>query len=97
MNKRRSSAAAKKQKNHDIEEPDFPTAKLFLNGRSQAVRLPKEFRFEGDEIGVGRIGNAVLLYPLDAPWSVFFEGAEELSSLPPIERHQDQPKRKISK
>jgi tRNA(fMet)-specific endonuclease VapC len=70
------------------------TAKLFQNGRSQAVRLPKDFRFAGTEIGVGRVGNAVLLYPLSDPWAVFFQGAEELSDLEPLERYQDQPVRK---
>jgi len=39
------------------------TAKLFQNGRSQAVRLPKEFRFEGDEVEIYRRGNAVVLLP----------------------------------
>lgn len=46
------------------------TAKLFRNGASQAVRLPREFRFEGDEVGVKRIGAAVLLYPKDAAWDL---------------------------
>ena len=40
------------------------TAKLFSNGRSQAVRLPKEFRFEGCEVSVRREGDAVILEPL---------------------------------
>jgi virulence-associated protein VagC len=40
------------------------TAKLFSNGRSQAVRLPKEFRFEGTEVSVRREGDAVILEPL---------------------------------
>ena len=39
------------------------TAKLFRNGRSQAVRLPREFRFEGDEVLIRRVGNGVLLEP----------------------------------
>lgn len=72
---------------------ELPTAKLFQNGRSQAVRLPKDFRFEGSEIGVGRVGNAVLLYPLNDPWAVFFEGAKELSDLEPLKRYQDQSER----
>lgn len=38
-------------------------AKLFTNGKSQAVRLPKEFRFEGDEVVVKRLGDAVILFP----------------------------------
>jgi virulence-associated protein VagC len=40
------------------------TAKLFINGRSQAVRLPKEFRFKGSEVSVRREGDAVILEPL---------------------------------
>ena len=39
-------------------------AKLFWNGRSQAVRLPREFRFEGDEVEIRREGNAVILEPI---------------------------------
>jgi antitoxin VapB len=41
-----------------------PTAKLFMSGRSQAVRLPKEFRFEGTEVRVRREGQAVILEPI---------------------------------
>jgi antitoxin VapB len=41
-----------------------PTAKLFRNGRSQAVRLPKEFRFEGDEVAIRREGQRVVLEPI---------------------------------
>lgn len=44
------------------------TARLFQSGRSQAVRLPKEFRFSGTEVGVGHFGNGVLLLPIDEPW-----------------------------
>ena len=41
------------------------TAKIFKSGRSQAVRLPKEFRFEGKEVRVSRHGRGVLLEPVD--------------------------------
>jgi antitoxin VapB len=44
--------------------PKQTNAKLFWNGRSQAVRLPKEFRFEGDQVRVSRMGNGVLLEPV---------------------------------
>ncbi len=44
-------------------------AKLFNNGRSQAVRLPKEFRFKGENVIIKRMGNAVVLIPEDDPWS----------------------------
>jgi len=43
-------------------------ARLFQSGRSQAVRLPKEFRFSGTEVSVRHFGNGVLLLPLDQPW-----------------------------
>jgi antitoxin VapB len=44
--------------------PKAKTAKLFKNGRSQAVRLPKEFRFEGDRVRVRRVKEGVLLEPM---------------------------------
>lgn len=44
------------------------TAKVFWSGRSQAVRLPKEFRFEVDEVGIKRRGNAVILEPVPDSW-----------------------------
>jgi antitoxin VapB len=43
------------------------TAKLFMHGRSQAVRLPKEFRFEGTEVRVSRIGDKVVLEAMKEP------------------------------
>ena len=46
------------------------TAKLFQHGRSQAVRLPKEFRMPGTEVRVRRIGRSVLLEPIDASFDV---------------------------
>ena len=39
------------------------TAKLFANGQSQAVRLPKDYRFSGEEVGIMKVGEVVLLYP----------------------------------
>jgi len=44
--------------------PNSAEARLFRNGRSQAVRLPKEFRFEGDRVRVRRMGAGVLLEPI---------------------------------
>ena len=41
------------------------TAKLFKHGRSQAVRLPKEFRFEGTEVRVSKVGDKVVLEPIE--------------------------------
>jgi antitoxin VapB len=44
------------------------TAKIFWSGRSQAVRLPKDFRFEGEEVWIRRHGNTVILEPLVDNW-----------------------------
>jgi antitoxin VapB len=52
------------------------TAKLFLSGRSQAVRLPKEYRFRGKEVVVKHFGNGVLLLPIDDPWQMLEAGLE---------------------
>jgi antitoxin VapB len=48
-------------------------AKLFKNGQSQAVRLPKEFRFEGTQVFIKRVGNAVLLLPEQDSWQGLFD------------------------
>lgn len=45
------------------------TAKLFENGRSQAVRLPKECRFNSDEVSVNKIGEIVILIPKSSKWA----------------------------
>jgi antitoxin VapB len=45
--------------------PKKSTAKVFMHGRSQAVRLPKEFRFEGDEVRVSKVGAKVILEPME--------------------------------
>ena len=50
------------------------TARLFQSGRSQAVRLPKEYRFAGTEVVVKHFGNGVLLLPLDDPWQTLEAG-----------------------
>lgn len=46
------------------------TAKVFTTGRSQAVRLPKEFRFDTKELGIKRIGSGVMLFPKKAAWDM---------------------------
>lgn len=64
------------------------TAKLFMTGRSQAVRLPKSLRFEGTEVIAKRFGNGVLLLPIDAPWSTMQEALTEFEPGFRIEREQ---------
>ena len=50
------------------------TARLFQSGRSQAVRLPKHYRFRGSEVAVKHFGNGVLLLPIDDPWQTLEDG-----------------------
>ena len=52
------------------------TAKIFENGRSQAVRLPKQFRFDVDEVVVQKLGEAVILVPKEALWQTFMDGLD---------------------
>jgi antitoxin VapB len=52
------------------------TAKLFKNGESQAVRLPKEFRFQGEEVFIKRAGSAVVLFPKAKSWDVLLESLD---------------------
>ena len=56
------------------------TAKLFQNGKSQAVRLPKEFRFKSDRVYLKKMGNAVILLPYSAPWQSLVESLTLFSS-----------------
>ncbi len=50
------------------------TAKLFMNGRSQAVRLPKEYQFYGKDVLIKKVGDAVILFPHDKAWEIFLNG-----------------------
>lgn len=69
------------------------TAKLFQSGRSQAVRLPKALRFEGEEVIARRFGNGVLLLPLDAPWQLLREALEEFE--PGFQLQREQPEQQV--
>jgi antitoxin VapB len=70
------------------------TAKIFMNGRSQAVRLPADFRFKGHEVYIERQGDAVILRPKSAGWDDFFtqpskvpvDFLEERRDMPPEKR-----------
>ena len=54
-------------------------AKIFKNGKSQAVRLPKKFRFEGDEVYIKKIGDTVVLIPPHNPWESFLKSLDKFS------------------
>jgi antitoxin VapB len=53
-------------------------AKVFKNGASQAVRLPKEFRFDAEEVCIKRIGSALLLFPKDGAWDLMAEALGQM-------------------
>ena len=55
------------------------TARLFQNGQSQAVRLPKKYRFEGGKVIIKRVGHAVVLLPYEDSWSTLFDSLEQFS------------------
>ena len=55
------------------------TAKIFQNGQSQAVRLPKEFRFEDSEVFIKKSGNVVQLIPRSDSWNSLFDSLKKFS------------------
>lgn len=71
-------------------------AKLFMNGRSQAVRLPKEFRFAGSEVLISKEGQNIILSPRPPSWDAFFKETplpsedfmETREDLPPQSREE---------
>jgi antitoxin VapB len=63
-------------------------AKVFMNGASQAVRLPKEFRFDADEVGIKRVGSAVLLFPRDRAWELMEQALGKFDDDFMVDRHQ---------
>jgi antitoxin VapB len=73
------------------EEIVSTTAKLFKNGRSQAVRLPREFRFEGDRVRVRRAGRGVLVEPVATDVTAWFAELDRLASEPFMPEGRQQP------
>lgn len=64
------------------------TAKIFQNGQSQAVRLPKEFRFKDDHVYVKKSGNVVMLIPTKDSWESLFDSLDKFSDDFMTERKQ---------
>jgi antitoxin VapB len=54
-------------------------AKLFKNGQSQAVRLPKEYRFPGKSVYIRKLNSVVLLIPKERPWNLFLEACSKFT------------------
>jgi len=65
------------------------TARLFQSGRSQAVRLPKAYRFSGTEVIVKHFGNGVLLLPIENPWQTLEAGLATFE--PGFQLNREQP------
>lgn len=72
------------------------TAKLFQNGQSQAVRLPREFRFEDDRVYVKKSGNVVMLIPTKGSWDMLVKSLNKFSSDFMSERKQPKTQKRES-
>ncbi|HSE41759.1 MAG TPA: type II toxin-antitoxin system VapB family antitoxin [Acidobacteriota bacterium] len=69
-------------------------ARLFKNGQSQAVRLPKEFRFEGEKVFIKKWGNGVVLLPYDEAWDTLFHALNLFTEDFMSDRKQPQQKKR---
>jgi antitoxin VapB len=78
---------------NQFQEQLMDTARLFQSGRSQAVRLPKEYRFAGTEVVVKHFGNGVLLLPVDDPWQTLEAGLAAFE--PGFELTREQPDHQV--
>jgi antitoxin VapB len=54
-------------------------ARIFTSGNSQAVRLPKKYRLDGDRVFIKKVGNALVLIPTHAPWQTLFDSLGQFS------------------
>jgi len=72
--------------------PKRAVAKLFRNGRSQAVRLPQEFRFEGDRVSIQKVAGGVLLQPVKFNVKAWFDELDRLNSGTFMRTDRKQPK-----
>ena len=91
------TASRKRRRDHRREaeaQPTLAEAKVFMTGRSQAVRLPKQYRVTGDSVYVKRLGNTILLLPKTGDrWAGLFAALDEFPRDFALERRQDQPAR----
>ena len=72
------------------------TAKLFQNGQSQAVRLPKEFRFEGDAVFIKKSGSTVILMPLVNSWDSLIGSLDKFTKDYMADRKQPKQKKRTA-
>ena len=76
--------------NGEWDMAETQTARLFQNGRSQAVRLPRDFRFSGDRVRIRRTADGVLLQPIIDDVNEWFDQLDRCGEgeFPSKERHQ---------
>ena len=55
------------------------TAKVFKSGNSQAIRIPKEYQIDSDELFINKIGNTIVIFPKNDPWKTFKESLNDFS------------------
>ena len=86
---------ARKRQSKALEAVPVSEAKVFMTGRSQAVRLPKQYRVPGDSVFIKRFGNGILLVPKSADrWSGLFAALDEFPRDFDLPRDQRQRKTK---
>ena len=56
------------------------TTKIFKSGNSQAVRIPKEYKIEGNELFINKIGNSIIICPKNDPWKTLMESLSDFSN-----------------
>jgi len=75
---------------------NLQTAKIFKNGRSQAVRLPKEYRFSTSEVYIRRVGNDVVISEKRPTWEMFFNQNSSFDDDFLQERDNELPQERVS-
>jgi antitoxin VapB len=90
----RSSKKRDRRLKKAVRAESVSEAKVFMSGRSQAVRLPKEYRVSGDSVFVKRLGTGILLVPKTADrWSAAFAALDEFPRDFEVPRDQQQQER----
>ena len=56
------------------------TTRVFKSGNSQAIRIPKEYKINADELFINKIGNTIVIFPKNDPWEVFKDSLANFSS-----------------
>jgi antitoxin VapB len=55
------------------------TTKVFKSGNSQAIRIPKEYQIDGEELYINKIGNTIVIFPKNDPWELFKKSLTDFS------------------